>query len=194
MACTGISANILKNCDNPLKSGVNDKLLLINQDDIDSWTGDSSSPANDLIIETILLKTGTSGYIFEGQNSSVEPRAAVAKQTYTTPYEHEVTFKIFNNTASIKEQLQKLSQGKVVAIVQNNHTGDAGDCKYEIYGLETGLEVVEMERLPSDGETQGYWNVVLRNNEKSRPGTPPHSFFDTDIATSTANYEALYTL
>jgi hypothetical protein len=74
----------------------------------------------------------------------------------------------------------------VVAIVQNNRKGLDGNSAFEIYGLETGLRLQELERILADAETQGAYNLLIRNDEISRPSSLPHTLWDTDYATTLA--------
>ncbi len=184
-ACGKIDAGIVYDCANPPTGGANDRLILMNFDDWQSGTI-SYDVNNPLIIDGYTLGTGQ-GYAFEGQNDSVEPRVALVKGRYVDSFDHEVRFKVFNNDPSIKEQIMKLGQSKVVAIVQNNHKGASGNAAFELYGNDSGLELQELERILNDGDTMGAYNLLLRNSETSRPGTIPHTLFDTDFTTTVTN-------
>lgn len=191
--CKSISADILKDCDYPLAGGANDLLMLINKSDWDdaTVTYDNTNPIKITNIVFAVTSPVTEGYIIEGQNNSVEPQATVVQLTYSKAYDHEVIFKIFNNNATIKEQVNNLVNGKVVAIVWNNFKNADGSNAFEIYGAETGLEVVEGGRNVSDTDTLGAWSLTLRNNEKSRPSTPPHSLDAGSFAASKAIWDSL---
>lgn len=184
-ACGKIDAAIVYDCDNPPSGGVNDRLLLMNYDDWHSGTVGFST-SNPMVIETYTANVGQA-YAFEGQNDSVEPRAALVKGRYVDSYDHEIRFKVFNNSPDIKHQLLKLGQSKVVAIVQNNHKGDMNNANYELYGHETGLELQELERILNDADTMGAYNLLLRNSETSRPGTLPHTLWNTNLADTKTN-------
>jgi hypothetical protein len=188
--CGRITASIAFDCANPPSGGANDRLILMNFDD---W-GDCTigyNVSNTLIIESIAPASGAVAYSFEGHNNSVEPRSALVKGKYVDGYDHEVRFKIFNNSPDIKAQLNKLGNSKVVAIIQNNHKGDDGDAAFEVYGSETGLNLQELERIIADAELQGAYNLLIRNDEVSRPGTLPQTIFNTDFATSKAIVDGL---
>lgn len=101
--CEGIFESILLDCNKPISAGVKDKLYLINLDDIASTTVD---PNNANLITGITLVSGAVAYVFEGKNSSIEPRTALVRQRYSEVYDHEVTFKVFDNGADVKKNLQ----------------------------------------------------------------------------------------
>lgn len=190
-ACGKIDAGVAYLCAAPPTGGANDRLILMNYDD---WhlAGIQFDLTNPLLIDDIQPPSGgEKAYEFQGQNDSVEPRSAMVKGRYVDSFDHEVRFKVFNNDPSIKQQLLKLSQSKVVAIVQNNHKGVNGDAAFELYGHETGLELQEMERILNDGDTMGAYNLLLRNSETSRPGTMPHTIYVTNFGASKALVDGL---
>lgn len=188
--CGKINASIAYDCTNPPTGGANDRLILMNFDD---WGNCSIgyNITNPLIIESITPASGIVAYEYEGHNNSVEPRLALVKGRYVDGYDHEVKFKVFSNAPTVKAQLQKLGQSKVVAIVQNNHKGANGDSAFEVYGSQTGLELQELERIIADAETQGAFNLLIKNDEVSRPSNLPNTVFLTDFATSKAIVDGL---
>lgn len=187
--CDNINADILYDCDNPPSGGANDRLILFNYDDINGNV--TIDPSNKIIFTNITLASGKRGYVFEGLNNSNEPRSEMIKGRYVNGYDHEVMFKVFLNSPAAKAQLQRLDGAKVVALVQNNHKGEDGNAAFEIYGYETGLRLQELTRTIADAETQGAYNVVIRNDEVSRPSSLPQTLWDTDFATTKAIVDSL---
>ena len=175
-------------CSKPISAGVKDILYLINADDILSTTPDPSNPN---LITGITLVSGAVAYKFEGKNSSIEPRAALVRQRYSEVYDHEVTFKVFDNGADIKKNLQGAVTKKVVAIVENRFQGTDGDAAFEIYGLTAGLQANTLERITADADTQGAYNVVLVSSEFEKEPNLPATLFDTSYAATKALVEAL---
>lgn len=187
--CDNINADIIYDCDNPPTGGANDRLILFNYDDINGNV--TIDPSNNLVFTNITLASGVRGYVFEGLNNSNEPRSEMIKGRYVNGYDHEVMFKVFLNSPAAKAQLQRLDGAKVVALVQNNHKGEDGNAAFEIYGYETGLRLQELARVIADSETQGAYNVVVRNDEVSRPSSLPQTLWDTDFATTKAIVDSL---
>ena len=182
--CDALTAGIAYDCANPPSGGANDRLILVNFADINGFvTLDATNP---LVIEGIALAGTSVGYVFEGLNNPNEPRAALVKGRYVNGYDHEVRFKCFSNSILTKTQLSKLDGALVVAIVQNNHKGADGEAAFEVYGLETGLRLQELERILADAELQGAYNLLLKNDDISKPSTLPHTIFNTDFTTTLA--------
>lgn len=187
-ACAGLTEDVDIDCDYPLIGGVNDRLILINFDDIAGTVRNGTNPQ---IIEEILLNSGTRAYFYKGKNNSHEPRQALVKLRYAEVYEHEVSFKVFDTSPTVKKELQAMAKTKVVAIVQNNYVNADGSSTFEVFGLGSGLEQVELERLNADTETQSAWSVILRTSEFAREANLPNTFFKTSYAASKALIDAL---
>ena len=113
-ACSGITENVLNNCENPIVGGANDLVWLVNKADIASYTPDGSNP---YLVTGLTLNSGAFLYAYEGQNNSVDLRAALVRQRYVSVYDHEAIIKVFDNTPDVKRQLAYLQSGVVVAIV-----------------------------------------------------------------------------
>jgi hypothetical protein len=187
-ACAGITANILNNCENPITGGANDRIWLVNKADIASTTPD----ANPYLITAITLNSGAYLYEYEGQNNSVDLRAALVRQRYTTVYDHEVIFKVFDNTPAVKQQLGYLGQGVVVAIVEKNFKASDGLGAFEIYGLDAGLILNANESNASDADTQGAWNLTISTSEQAKePGPPKTLLIGGSYIATKAALEAL---
>jgi hypothetical protein len=188
--CGRITSNILINCDFPLVGGTKDILKLINFDEIDGVTRNASNPQ---IIEAINLITSpqAQAYTIEGKNSSNDLRSALVKTRYSEGYDHECIYRVFTNGPEIKEQLEAKAKGKFVAVIENNFRGANGNAAFEIYGLDVGLELVEMESNKSDAETQGAWVLTLRSPELYKEPHLPATFYVTSYAATKALFNAL---
>jgi hypothetical protein len=188
--CGKLSSNILLNCDYPLVGGTKDLLKLINFEDIDSVTRNASNPQ---IIEAITLVSSpqAQAYQIEGKNSSNDLRAALVKARYSEGYDHEVIFRIFTNGPEVKKQIEAMGKGTFVAVVENNFRGSTGNAAFEIYGLDVGLELVEMETNKSDAETQGAYVLTLRTPELYKEPHLPATFYVTSYAATKALFNAL---
>lgn len=188
--CGKISDDIFNNCDETLTGGVRDRLVLFNIDDIDDYDYNISNPQ---IIEAINLVTSpaTRGYVFEGQNNSIDDSSALVKGKYSVGYSHQIVFRIFGNGPEIKKQLEALAKGKTVAVIQNNFHGSTGSAAFELKGKEQGLEVTVMETNKSDADTQGAYVVTLATNPDRKEGHLPATVFDTNFETTRDMIDAL---
>lgn len=188
--CGEITQDLAEDCDNKLSAGVNDRLILINFNDIDSVVRNGANPQ---IIENIILASGKEAYAWQGKNLSNEPLYTLINNRFVKNYDHEVRQKVFLNTPDAKRELERLAEGLTVAIVENKHKGPSGNSAFEIYGLDVGLEIQEMTRNPNDPETAGAHDALLRTPEESKEPHMPATFFKTDFATTKGLVEALLT-
>ena len=189
--CPGIAGDAFIDCTKPMSAGVKDAYLyLFNYSDLASVTEDGSNP--NLLTDITLVATKNI-YRYEGKNNSIEPRSALNKQRYAEVWDHELIFKIFDNTAAIKEQLDYLKSTKVIAIVENNYAGTDSATSLEIYGLRAGLEMTVSERIVNDQETQGAYNLTLASGEFAKEPYLPATLWDTDYATTKAIITAYLT-
>lgn len=189
--CPGISTDVFRDCTKPPSAGVKDAYLyLFNYSDLASFTPDVTNP--NLITDLTLVATKNI-FRYEGKNQSIEPRSALAKTRFSEQWIHEVVFKIFDNSAAIKQELDFLKSTKVIAIVENIYPGSDGNSSFEIYGLRSGLELTVGERIVSDQETQGAYNLTLSSGEIAQEPYLPATLFDTDYATTKAIITAYLT-
>ena len=189
--CSKFDENLLANCNDPVVGGVNDRLYLFNYDD---WAGAVITRDANGIITNIVLPSGTEAITVTGQLNSNDARVQNSKTTYTQSYIHEVDFRVFDNSASVKDQVDKILKGKAVIVVQNNYKGTAGDVAFEAYGDNSGLEAIDgLLRDTADTDSGSAYTISVASNEKAKEPKPPTSVFDTDFLTTQAMLDALVT-
>lgn len=187
--CGVITAAILKDCTNPLIGGTDTTIYVANYAEIASVTRNGSNPQ---IIEAFTMVSGKKFYKYEGQNNSVEPEQHLVKQKYARVYEHLIKFKIFNATPTTKAQLELAAVGRLVAIVENNwRNGTTGNGAFEVYGLDVGLEVENLDRMLADADTQGAFDITLKTPEAAKEGHLPATLFITSYSATQAVIAAL---
>lgn len=188
--CGKISASIVLNCDYPLIGGSEDRLVLINKDDIVSVTRNGSNPQ---IIEDIVLTSSPQAYAYEveGKNNSNDIKWTLVKARYSEGYSHEIIFRVFNMSPAVKAFIEDMAKGKFVAISQNNFKGATGNAAFDIHGLDVGLELVEALGDKSDAETQGAPVLTLRTPELFKEPHLPATLFITSFAASKAVVDGL---
>lgn len=187
--CGAITAAILKDCTNPLIGGTDTTIYVANYADIASVTRNGSNPQ---IIEAITMVATKKFYKYEGQNNSVEPEQHLVKQKYARVYDHLIKFKVFNATPTTKAQLELMAVGRIVAIVENNwKNGTTGNGAFEIYGLDVGLEVENLDRMLADADTQGAFDLTLKTPEAAKEGHLPATLFITSYSATQAVIAAL---
>ena len=91
--------------------------------------------------------------------------------------------RIFKKSEAAKKFVNGLTNARVIAIVENNDTGDNGDTKYEVYGWDSGLELTEITVTTEMTDGVAY-QVTLANGTIAQEGSLPMSLFNTDEATT----------
>lgn len=188
--CGDITANIAVNCLNPIQGGTEDVLYLINRSDWDD-AAITYNVSNTELIENIVLASGKVAFTYAGVNQSIKPKAEMVKGEYTTFYNHEINFKVFDVSPASKEQLELLAKGQMVAIVQNKYKGTGGNAAFEVYGSDSGLECSQNIREISGGDSGGAFDLILKSNEVSLEPHLPKTVFITDYATTKTLVEGL---
>ena len=190
--CGVITQGAAFNCDTPIAPGVDERLILVNKDDIDDATVTYDMTDTFIISDIVLAAGGKQGWAFEGNRQSNNPQYLFVPQTVAVGYDHQIDFICFDISAAQKENLEKMALGKMVAIVENNRGRGNGDNFFEVYGLEVGLEVITMTRIPSDLETQGAFSISLKTSDNAgkEPKMPP-TWLDTDFPTTKALVDLL---
>lgn len=197
--CGKIGNDIAHNCLDKLVQGLEDVLVLINHDDLDldSCTFD---PTNRLICTNLVFKTASpalKGYKVEGYNMSNEHDTALAKKRFINGWEHNILWRIFDNTPEVKKYVADAADSRFVAVIKNKynnrHAALPGTTVYEILGFTHGLEISEATRNPNDDETMGAWVLRGACDESNKEPDPPYTYFvgGTKAATDTA-FEGLY--
>ncbi len=187
-ACSGITIGAEYDCANPLKSGVNERLLVGNLDDIALITYNVTDTT---VIEDITMKVGTEMYAFEGVRSSVKPQVDLIATDVTVGFSHQVDFSIFEVNSDQKVNLQAMAARKQFAIYQNPKDSSLGDAVWEVMGVNSGLEATTVTRIAGDSATGGAYTVQLKTPTSSNETGLPNSFFDTSIAATEVLIDAL---
>ena len=184
--CGAISASIGFDCDNPMQAGTEDKAWIINKSDIDSITYNT----NKMIVEDINLKVGKTAFTISGRNNSIMPSTALIKNTYTDVFDHIVNMVLFDISPAQKENLTGMISGKYVIVTENKFRGATGNSAFEIYGLDTGLELTVLTKDPNNADTQGAFSGTFATNKNKEPKMP-RTVFITSYAATLAMLEGL---
>ncbi len=183
-ACAKITIGATVNCNAPISGGTGTRMILFNFDDKDTATVTADGTISALTL-------ANPGFEYEGQKLSHHPSYEMVKKPFTNVFKHQVEFLVFNFTQTMKANLQKMSKGKIVAVVENNYQGTAGETAFEVYGYNTGLFVEEMKRDANDTDNQGAFVIKLSSDEAALESVLPQALFLTDYATSKAIVDSL---
>lgn len=187
LSCGKISANaVLAQC-GAVTPAVKGRVIFINQDDIDY----EASTLADGVLSAIVTKNSAKGFAWETADRGVETTPTLVAGTYFNEMEHQLVFRVFNKTQEIKDQLNALMHGRVVAIVENRSNVNPAT-KYEVYGWKGGLSMSALEAPSTDTDGVNY-TVTLNNNEFAREAELPISFYAGSLTDTETALAALVT-
>lgn len=170
-------------------AGTGPRVILINYADIDH----ALSEVEDNVIGTIVLKDGMVGYEVDSLPNATVGEDTVNVNTYNRTHQHNLTVRIFKKSEAAKKFVNGTTNARVVALVQNNDRGDAGDTKYEVYGWDSGLELNDLTASTEMTDGVAYL-LTLGSGTIAQEKSLPKSFFNTDEATTDEAVEALLTV
>lgn len=183
--CGEITDDIERNCDMLPVGGVKSLMRLINIEDIDTITYDSTNP---LIITAITLKEGKKAFKYEVFKRGHKPRFTKVNGDFGDRYKHEIdsSIQVWDNVT--KAQVEGLNSASVVAI--NENLQNTGDARIEVYGLESGLSVAD-GAVRNLNENDGVYTYTLASDDLSLEPHIPRSFWATSYAATQTALAAL---
>lgn len=164
MACVElITSGIAKDCDTINAAiGSESDLILVNYVDFDkdltlaTREGDNTN-GNDGGLTAIRLKIGATQYTFAGTEYSIVPNVATEiREDGDAWYIHNLQFTVYSKLAKDRKVLENLGGSRVVAIVIDRSTG-----LYEIFGIDHGLKVGNIERVYTGAQNSNFYTVSL---------------------------------
>lgn len=181
--CDQITIGSGYDCAAPLQGGAKSKLILINLDDLTSYT-----PGANNVITALTLGSNKAAYIFEGyRNSLIKSDELVVPASGQSTYRHKIEFTVFDISQAQKNNIQRLALGRVIAICENTAKNANA---FEVYGLGAGLTVVAGVLRVSNANNGGY-RLTLQSIEGEEEVMLPQTFFITDYPTSKTAVDAL---
>ena len=154
-------------------------MILLSYSDVDK----SKSVVTDNVISSLILKAGVTGYEVDSLPNATVGSGTINAGTYLKTHQHNVVVRIFKKSEAAKKFVNGLTNARVIAIVENNDTGDNGDTKYEVYGWDSGLELTEITVTTEMTDGVAY-QVTLANGTIAQEGSLPMSLFNTDEKTT----------
>lgn len=173
-------------CGKPAIAGTTARVILLSYSDVDK----SKSVVTDNVISSLILKAGATGYEVDSLPNATVGSDTINAGTYLKTHQHNVVVRIFKKSEAAKKFVNGLTNARVIAIVENNDTGDNGDTKYEVYGWDSGLELTEITVTTEMTDGVAY-QVTLANGTIAQEGSLPMSLFNTDEQTTDLMVEGL---
>lgn len=183
-------------CANPPAAGLENEVLLINFDDIDrvasvvTTTPAANGVGASVVLQKLVLKAGKKANTIQQVKTSFNgTNVAQVDGTYTTGFTHTFAFVSFDRSPQAKQAIADMVNTRTVAVVVNKSV--TGESKYEVMGWYTGLggtATVSQDYVDSAGAAA----IAITLVSDQEP-TLPLSFYDTDLETTAAAFEALKT-
>lgn len=173
-------------CGKPAIAGTTARVILLSYSDVDK----SKSVVTDNVISSLILKASATGYEVDSLPNATVGSDTINAGTYLKTHQHNVVVRIFKKSEAAKKFVNGLTNARVIAIVENNDTGDNGDTKYEVYGWDSGLELTEITVTTEMTDGVAY-QVTLANGTIAQEGSLPMSLFNTDEETTDLMVEGL---
>lgn len=178
--CSKIKTGFInQTCGKPAIAGTTARVILLSYSDVDK----SKSKVTDNVISSLILKAGATGYEVDSLPNATVGSDTINAGTYLKTHQHNVVVRIFKKSEAAKKFVNGLTNARVIAIVENNDTGDNGDTKYEVYGWDSGLELTEITVTTEMTDGVAY-QVTLANGTIAQEGSLPMSLFNTDEKTT----------
>lgn len=178
--CSKIKTGFINQvCGKPAIAGTTARVILLSYSDVDK----SKSVVTDNVISSLILKAGATGYEVDSLPNATVGSDTINAGTYLKTHQHNVVVRIFKKSEAAKKFVNGLTNARVIAIVENNDTGDNGDTKYEVYGWDSGLELTEITVTTEMTDGVAY-QVTLANGTIAQEGSLPMSLFNTDEKTT----------
>lgn len=183
--CANISKNLILALCAATAAGIENEIIIGNHDDIDFGECEVSNG----VISALVLKSGKHAYKYSSAKNAFECQSPLVKGTYINTFDHQVVARILTKSQDIKDELNKLSQGKVFVLVKNKSNVD-DEVKYEVYGFENGLEMSDLQNPSTDTDGVIY-TVSFASADGAKESQLPLSFYDTSLTKTEQDIEAL---
>ena len=186
-----LSGNILKDCDNKPKGGLEVNAVLINFEDIDK-TASTLDATNDLIITNLATASGTTGYFLEGikQTNGIAVELVIKEDSFDA-FTHTFSGVILAPSAANKKAAAEIvSGGRYVVVVEKKWKGEDGADAFEVLGWDSGLYASVLTY--NSKESDGVIKFELASQEGYEEPEISRNLLETDYATTKIAFDAAF--
>lgn len=189
--CGILDADFVLSCDDKAQGGLENDVLLINRSDVD-YSAITYNATNKNIVTNFQLKSGKTGYLLQGVKQVNSTSFELVKQEFSfDTFKHMFNGVVLTPSSANKEQAEKLaSGGKYVVIVNRKYKGALNADAFEIYGLQSGLELETMTY--NSKENNGVISFALASAEGEDETSLPKTLLETDYDTTLTAFEAKF--
>lgn len=149
--------NITPSCEEEFDQiGVDERLILVNWDNYNRE--ETQSNDNKIYIETL-----ESQFYIDTKKNSISPDISSSKVSNDrTFYSHNLSFVILSKTNETRNTLEKLANGKFIAILLDKSTG-----KYELFGEDCGLVTTSISRSSTGSTTSNGYSISMSQSSNN---------------------------
>lgn len=196
ITCARLGRNLIgADCANPIVGGIRPDIVLMNLDDIDF----TSTTIVDGVVTKLILREGKTGYLASTLPNAANAPSTFVKGTYMNRWDHTVELRIFNAGPEVNRFISELGKATLVAVVRSNYVKTnptapevAGETVFRVYGIKSGMVMLEGSVDPNDADTQGGYYVKIGSSETAKEPEPPLPLFSTSLAATEALVESLW--
>lgn len=185
-----LAVNIVFDACNPAAKGLKSIGWIANFDDVDHTATHATRKNGTNTFTDIVLKDGKKLYqIVQAGKTPFSGNTSEAQVgTYRVTWNKTLPFIILNSGSDVSANIiDKIANGKFVAVVENAFSGKEGDNEFEIIGLETGLTLTEGNNEKYNEDYGGGWSLTMV--EENAP-TSGFYLLDEDVPTTLAKLKA----
>jgi hypothetical protein len=183
--CAKMAQDLLRSCDNKPVQGIEQRLVLINVDDLPATgiTFDTTLPSS--LITQLELAATKVGYEVQGIKQIMNyTNSLEASEDSDNGVIHSLAgIRIYDPSETTRNQVNKFISGaKVYAVLERKWKGTNNAHAFLFFGLKFGLELSEL----ADNSNENDGTIVMTLSTPSGFKEPylPHVYRDTDYATS----------
>lgn len=182
--CVNVIANdFVAQCEGYMPKKGTEEMYLYNINDVDYSSTTMTNKGTK--VTALVLKTGKKIYKAGGNSKTNRANHALSIKDYGNGYIHTGGATILYKGEVEREAIQELVQGsRVGVIVKKRDGGLAGELKFEILGLESGMEITEDNWNTT--ENGGTTSITFATPEDEEESTGAKLWVETDLATTEA--------
>jgi hypothetical protein len=186
--CNKISESIVYDCENRPLVGIEQRLVLINENDLDRAAITFGVFYPNALMTKIALKPGKTGYEITGIKQIMNfTNSLVSDEASEDGVKHSITgIKINDPSEKIRNEINKYIGGsKVYAVLARKWKGQDNKYAFLFFGLHYGLSITELK----DESVGGAMQISLSTPGSMKEPYLPHIYRDTDYPTSLTAFE-----
>lgn len=179
-----ISADIVNDCENLSIAGIESDILLIPHSDVDK-TASTFDPVNPLLISSLVLKAGKTGFLLEGVKQTNGYNSEFVPGDDQTPDKsrHVIRGRILTPSAANRLQANKLGKGEsYMAVVNKKYKGANSADAFLVLGWDAGLYL--SSKTENSLENDGAILLEMSSKDLTLEKDDPKVLLETDYDTT----------